>query len=212
VDIHQMQVVYDQRADRLLWHIRTRAGALYSVWLTRRLMLRLWAPFQKLVAEASVPQVGSGQAMAVPAAQAMMAEVARHKPLPGASFQAPFDAKVTSRPLGPEPLLPDNVELGPPPPAAGLPGSTGPAGSSGSPGSPNRPSTTLGSIATPASRGLIIRIREHEGRSLDMQLNDDLSNALMRLLEQALVASEWVTPATPEPAPAGMAMAPSVLN
>lgn len=167
-----MQVVYEQRADRLLWHIRTRDGGLYSVWLTRRLMLRMWPPFQKLVAESALPQVSSGQSTALPAAQAMMVEVARQRSLPGASFQAPFDARPTSRPLGPEPLLPENVEIGPAPPA-------GAAGA--------------------AARGLIIRIREHEGRSLDMQLNEDLSNALMRLLENALVASEWVTVAADVP-------------
>jgi hypothetical protein len=169
MDIFQMQLVYEQRADRLLWHIRTRDGALYSVWLTRRLMMRLWPPFQKLVAEAALAPISSGRAMAVPEAQAMMADVARQRPLPGANFQAPFDARPRSRPLGPEPLLPDNVELSPP--AAG--------------GSP--------------PRGLVIRIREHEGRSLDMQLNDDLSTALMRLMDQALVAAEWWPAAPAQP-------------
>jgi hypothetical protein len=45
----------------------------------------------------------------------------------------------------------------------------------------------------------VIRIREHEGRSLDMQLNDDLSTALMRLMDQALVAAEWWPAAPAQP-------------
>jgi hypothetical protein len=182
MDIHQMQVVYEQRADRLLWNLRTRDGALYGVWLTRRLMLRLWPPIQQLVAEAALAQVNTGGAVALPEARAMMAEVARHKPLPGASFQAPFDSKPSTRPLGPDPLLPDQVEL--------------------------RPQAGLGQ----AARGLVIRIREHEGRSLDVQLSDDLATAWMRLVEGALTAAEWWPhpPAAPTGAPE--AVSPTRMN
>jgi hypothetical protein len=178
-----MQVVYEPRADRLLWQIRTRDGALYAVWLTRRLMMRLWPPFQGLVADAALAQVQTAGAVAVPEARAMMAEVARHKPLPGANFQAPFDSRPTSRPLGAEPLLPDHVELTPQP-------------------APSAQKT----------RALVIRIREHEGRSLDMQLNEDLSTALMRLMENALAAAEWWPAAHTEVASAQPAGLPSQLN
>jgi hypothetical protein len=176
MDIHQMQVVYERRADRLLWQVRTRDGALYGVWLTRRLMMRLWPPFQRLVADAALAQVSTAGALALPQAREMMAEVARHKPLPGANFEAPFDSKPTARPLGPEPLLPEHVEL--------------------------TPRAATGS----APRALVIRIREHEGRSLDLQLTEDLSIALMRLMEKALGAAEWWpsthTPAAPVAEPA----------
>jgi hypothetical protein len=162
MDIHQMQMSYDPRADRLLWNVRTRAGEMFAIWLTRRMALRLRSPFERLVTQTAMPQVPAARATVVPEAQALMSEMARQKPLQSTSFQAPFDSKAQSRPLGPEPLLPDNIDLTPTPQAAG--------------------------------RGLMIRVRETGGRSMQLQLNDELAMGLMRLFEQALKASEWNTP------------------
>jgi len=172
MDIHQMQLRYDPRADRLLWQIRTRAGELYAVWLTRRLALRLWPPFERMVTQAAMPQAHSGRATVVPEAQAMISEFARQRPLPATDFQAPFDEVAVSRPLGTEPLLPDTLDLTPSPQAPG--------------------------------RGLTIRVREHAGRSLQLQLGDDMATALMRLMEQALQSSDWLAaPAQTEARPSG---------
>ena len=179
-----MQLSYDPRADRLLWQLRTRDGAVVGVWLTRRMVARLWPPFQQLVVQAHLQQSTQPGSIAVPQAREMMAEVARQRPLPGTDFRAPFDAQAVSRPLGPEPLLADQIELVPTPPAQG--------------------------------KGVQIRIRESGGRSLELSLSDEMSTALMRLMESAISASAWfdgtTLPAAAAPTQAPPGEKPTVLN
>ena len=43
----------------------------------------------------------------------MLAQPARDRPLPTARFNEPFDQKAVAQPLGPEPLLPEAIDLGP---------------------------------------------------------------------------------------------------
>lgn len=115
VDIHQMQVRYDARADRLLWQVRSADGALFAVWLTRRLVRALWPPYQALLTQATIRQTvpQAGPASLVPEAQAMLAEQALSRPLPGADFEQPFNADAQAQPLGAEPLLPEAIDFGP---------------------------------------------------------------------------------------------------
>ncbi len=114
-----MQLRYDARADRLLWQLRTSEGALYAVWLTRRMVRGLWPPLGRLVTDAGLRQA-LPQATVLPEAKAMLAESIRSRPLPGASFDQPFDTRITARPLGAEPLLPEAIDLGPGPAGQGL--------------------------------------------------------------------------------------------
>ena len=107
-----MQVRYQPAADRVLWQLRTTAGELFSVWLTRRMLRLVWPPLHKLVTQAGVAQVVP-HATVLPEAQAMMAQAARDRPLPTARFNEPFDAKAVAQPLGTEPLLPEAIDLGP---------------------------------------------------------------------------------------------------
>lgn len=107
-----MQVRYQPAADRVLWQLRTSAGELFAVWLTRRMLRLLWPPMNKIVTQAGVAQVVP-HATVLPEAQAMMAQAARERPLPTARFNEPFDAKAVAQPLGPEPLLPEAIDLGP---------------------------------------------------------------------------------------------------
>lgn len=110
MDIHQMQIKYDALADRLLWQVRTHTGELYAVWLTRRMVGRLWPPFLSLVTRGGVAKVAPN-ATPVPEARAMLEQAARERPLPAADFKAPFEREAASRPLGPEPLLPTTIDL-----------------------------------------------------------------------------------------------------
>jgi hypothetical protein len=119
MDIHQMQIKYDALADRLLWQVRTRTGELYAVWLTRRMVGRLWPPFLVLVTRGGIAQVAPN-ATPVPDARAMLEQAARERPLPAADFKAQFDAKAVSRPLGAEPLLPTAIDLTADPKGPGL--------------------------------------------------------------------------------------------
>lgn len=161
-----MQLRYQPAADRLLWQLRTTGGDLYAVWLTRRMVRLLWPPLNKLVTHAGIVQT-MPHASVLPEAQAMLAQAALERPLPGASFSEPFIAQAQTEPLGPEPLLPEAVDLGP--------------GDGG--------------------QGLQLQLREPGGRSLGMQLSDDLSTGLLRLLEQALAGADWGGPFTAAAAP-----------
>ncbi len=107
-----MQVRYQPAADRVLWQVRTQSAELFAVWLTRRMLKQLWPPLARLVTSAGVAQVAPN-ATVLPEAREMMAQVARVRPLPGADFATPFDAKPAAQPLGPEPLLPGAIDLGP---------------------------------------------------------------------------------------------------
>jgi hypothetical protein len=156
VVIHQIQIKYDASADRLLMQVRTRDGEHLAVWLTRRMVQRLWAPFQQVVTQLAMAQATPG-AVARPEARATLAEAARSTPLPGADFSQKFAAAEPGhKPLGQEPLLATEIEL----------------------------------QSTPA-RGLRMKLREQQGRNFALQINEELAVALLRLLEQALLAADW---------------------
>lgn len=107
-----MQVRYQPTADRVLWQMRTTGGEMFAVWLTRRMLRQLWPPLANLVTLAGVARVAPN-ALVLPEARAMMAQAARQRPLPNTDFATPFDAKPAAEPLGPEPLLPSAIDLGP---------------------------------------------------------------------------------------------------
>lgn len=112
VDIHQMQVRYDPNADRIIWQVRTRGDELFSVWLTRRMVQRLWPPFQKLVTSVEIATQVAPTTTVLPEAREMLAQAARERPLPTADFKTPFNPEPATEPLGAEPLLPTTIDLG----------------------------------------------------------------------------------------------------
>ena len=107
-----MQVRYQPTTDRVLWQVRSTAGELFAVWLTRRMLKQLWPPLANLVTTAAVAQVAPS-ATVLPEAREMLAQAARSRPLPGTDFAKPFDPKPVAQPLGAEPLLPTEIDLGP---------------------------------------------------------------------------------------------------
>jgi len=114
-----MNLRYEARADRLLWQLRTSDGQLYAVWLTRRMVRLLWPPMASLVTSAGLLQA-MPHASVLPEARPMLAEAMRTRPLPGASFDQPFDTRAVQQPLGAEPLLPEAIDLGAGPGGQGL--------------------------------------------------------------------------------------------
>lgn len=108
--IHQIQIKYDAVADRLLMQVRTRAGEVFAIWLTRRLMQRLWPPFQQLGARAALTRTHP-DAVLLPEARAMLADAARQRPLPNADFTQHFNHDDARQPLGPQPLLATEIQL-----------------------------------------------------------------------------------------------------
>lgn len=111
MDIHQIQVRYEPVADRLLMQVRTRDEQLFAIWLTRRMVMRLWPHFRQAVVNLAVARSAPG-AMAVPEAREMLAEAAREKALEKADFKTRFDPSAAKPALGPEPMLPVAVDLG----------------------------------------------------------------------------------------------------
>lgn len=110
-----MQVRYQPAPDRMLWQLRTAEGELFAVWLTRRMLRLLWPHLNRHVTLAGVARLAPNAtpATVLPEARAMLAQAARERPLPGARFNEPFDTQAVARPLGPEPLLPEAIDLGP---------------------------------------------------------------------------------------------------
>ena len=112
MDIHQIQVKYDPLADRLLLQIRTRDELLFPIWLTRRMVIRLWPHFRGMVSGLAVTR-SAPSAMAVPEARDMLAEAARERALKSADFKTEFNTSSGKQPLGPEPVLPTAIDLRP---------------------------------------------------------------------------------------------------
>jgi len=154
--IHQIQVQYESPADRLLLHMRTEAAEVYAVWLTRRMVTRLYAPFRAAVTRSSVAQT-TPQSLAVPEARQMLEQAALDRPLAGADFGKPFVTTDATYPLGHEPLLPDSADL-----------------------------RHMGNAGQ-----LMLAFREPRGRRIEVVMSNQLSAALLRLLDSALVVAEW---------------------
>ena len=112
MDIHQIQVKYDPLADRLLLQIRTRDDSLFPIWLTRRMVMRLWPHFRGMVSGLAVTR-SAPSALAVPEARDMLADAARQRALKSADFKTEFKAGNARQPLGPEPVLPTAIDLRP---------------------------------------------------------------------------------------------------
>lgn len=178
-----MQLRFEPAQDRLLWQLRTTDGALYAVWLTRRMVRLMWPHLARLVTQAELAQE-LPHAHVVPEAQPMLAQAMRDRPLRGASFDQPFAQQAASRPQGDVPLLPEAIDLGPGDGGKGL-------------------RIQLRESVDPASA---------TGRRLAVQLNADLATALQRLLEQALAGADWNLPVAPPATDAASAPRPPVLN
>lgn len=115
MNIRQLQVSYIPEQDRLLTRINTQDGAEIRLWLTRRLVLRLWPGLIRAGETLALESLSSQHALAevAPEARGMMADMAREAALGEADFSTPFAAEPASLPLGQEPLLVNRVDLAP---------------------------------------------------------------------------------------------------
>lgn len=116
--IHQMQLRYDALADRLLLSVRTRSSEMYAAWLTRRMVAKLDVPLHQAVTRLALPPSAAAAVAVAPApeTQQMLEQVAAQRPLKDTDFAQPFaGSDGASFPLGPEPLLPGEIDLATPP-------------------------------------------------------------------------------------------------
>lgn len=116
MQIRQLAVHYLPEADRLLLRVNASDGQQFSLWLTRRLCLRLWPHLDGMITQLGiaqeVAQVSPG-ATVMPEAAGMLAEAARDRALRNTDFASPFEPEAKAQPLGPEPMLAVAIELTP---------------------------------------------------------------------------------------------------
>lgn len=110
MSIHQLSLAYQADQDRLLLRVRTLDEQLFELWLTRRMMVRLWQPLQNTASAASLGAV-SRSATILPEARDMMTQTLREKAKEKADFRSPFDENAKVRPLGDQPMLVAAVDL-----------------------------------------------------------------------------------------------------
>jgi len=110
MSIHQISVAYQLDQDRLLLRVRSVSGELFELWLTRRMMLRLWQPLQKTAVAASLG-LASRDSMILPEAQDMMRQTLRRQAMEKAELRFAFDENARQRPLGDEPMLVAAVDI-----------------------------------------------------------------------------------------------------
>jgi hypothetical protein len=162
MQLSQISVQYLPEADRLLMRVKSTAGELYEVWLTRRLMLRWWPHVQTVVQ--GLGATGQAQRLAptsvpTPEAKTMMAEAAKQTALAGADFKTPFDASAKAQPLGKEPMLVVEVQMS--------------------------------VIASGAHKQLRLTLLDAQKRQVQLQLAEPLAIAVRELLEKALGKAQW---------------------
>lgn len=104
MSIHQVSVSYQADQDRLLMRLRTRDEQLFELWLTRRLMARLWQPLHNTASVLALGSVSPG-ATVLPEARDMMTQTLREQSSRSADFRSPFDETARERPLGDAPML-----------------------------------------------------------------------------------------------------------
>ena len=110
MSIHQLSVAYQADQDRLLVRVRTHDGQLYELWLTRRLLARLWRPLQVTASAISLNGLSSGSTV-LPEAREMMSETLRQRSGQAADFKTPFEEDVRERPLGDAPMLVTAIDI-----------------------------------------------------------------------------------------------------
>lgn len=109
MQIHQFNVSYNDRQDRLLLRVNTQSGQEYRFWLTRRLTLRLVPALQQTVGrlEASQPQTVAHD----PGSRQILTELKREAFLQKADFETPYTNQARQLPLGEAPMLVTDVHL-----------------------------------------------------------------------------------------------------
>lgn len=110
MNIHQIQVKFDPLADRLIMLVRTHDAQLFKVWLTRRMLVRLWPALGGSLGHLAAVKAAP-RATVAPEARQMMAAHAKAAALNQADFDTPFADEELKSPMGDEPMLPEAVDV-----------------------------------------------------------------------------------------------------
>jgi hypothetical protein len=99
MNIHQIQMVYDQRQDRILLRLSTREHTEFRFWLTRRFVKRLWVLLLKML-----EQDESFRSLGEEARRALLGM--QHETfVEEGDFSKAYEDAARQMPLGPEPVL-----------------------------------------------------------------------------------------------------------
>lgn len=110
MNIHQLSVSFVDRQDRLLLRLNTQDAQEFRFWLTRRLTLRLLP-----VLEETLMRLDSGNAQVLApdrSARKIVSEFQHESFLREADFQTPFKEEARQWPLGKDPMLVTEINLG----------------------------------------------------------------------------------------------------
>lgn len=98
MNIHQIQVRYDEVQDRILMRLSTTDQCEYRFWLTRRFVKRLWKMLVKMLDAASSQQLGADARRAV-------LEMQQESVAQQSDFSKRFEEGSRRLPLGEDPVL-----------------------------------------------------------------------------------------------------------
>jgi hypothetical protein len=109
MNIHQLNVQYDERQDRLLVRVKTVQEQEVRLWLTRRIGVKLVEPLMTAVAriEALDPAV----TLADEASRKILIDLKQEDFLQKADLQTPYSNTTTALPLGELPMLVTEVTI-----------------------------------------------------------------------------------------------------
>jgi hypothetical protein len=113
MNIHQVCVSYSHEQDRFLVRINTRSDEEVRLWFTRRLTLGLLPLLEK----ASAEQISRQASPVRPSApmdeqrRLLLENFQQEAATYNSDFQTPYREKLTTLPLGPEPLLVTEVKM-----------------------------------------------------------------------------------------------------
>lgn len=119
MDIRQLSVRYHTDQDRILVCISTTAGEEVQMWLTRRMVMRLWPLINRIVIDHfAIAQNAKTDgyvdlAAMDPKTRQMLADIRAQEAAQTADFSTPYQGKLANRPLGDTPLLVTEVNLTP---------------------------------------------------------------------------------------------------
>ena len=109
MNIHQLSVAYVDEQDRILVRFNTRAGEELRLWLTRRMVSRVWSPLQESVGHLESRKTPLSDRSE--ASRRLLTDLRRAEVLQQSDFATPFKDESAKLPLGSEPLVVTQMNL-----------------------------------------------------------------------------------------------------
>lgn len=109
MNIHQLQASYSVEHDRILVRLNTHAGEELRLWLTRRMVRKLFPHMIEASAQLVDPQTPAASHDG--ADHHALNRFRKQEALECSDFQTPFSTDVSALPIGAEPLLATSIHI-----------------------------------------------------------------------------------------------------